>query len=205
MQPGPEGKVSFFQPLALHWNVAATPVPCPRRMGLYGGVCPICAHAQKLQNAGAESEASELWPRWAAYMNMILMDKDGDPVVNAQGEIEVKVWSPGKDTLAKIFNAIERESPAEDALIDITDPTDGWTLRCKRTGKTVEDTEWDISLAKGGQVAIEAYVEFWGPKLVGRRDAEGAPRSRLRQLQVLIMGIMRSCQPALGGSDARAN
>lgn len=165
MQPGPDGKTSFFQPFALHWGIGPTPVPCPRRMGLYGGVCPVCAHAQKLQNAGKEKEAGELWPRWASYMNIILMDADGDPIVNEKGEIEVHVWSPGKDTLAKIFNAIERESPAEDKLLDITDPAEGWTLRCKRTGKDAQDTEWDISCAKGGQVSIAEYVEFWGPKL----------------------------------------
>jgi murein DD-endopeptidase MepM/ murein hydrolase activator NlpD len=157
IEPIGEMGSNFFTGYALHWGFG-DPVPCPRRM--FGGACPICLQGQRLP----EAEAQKYWPGMSAYMNILIVDEDGDPVPNAEGEAQVKVWRVGKDTLNKIFNAIERESPSVDELIDITDSEHGTDLRVKRTGKTKDDTDWDISCARHGESSIEEYREAWEPK-----------------------------------------
>ncbi len=158
IEPIGEMGTNFFTGYALHWGFG-DPVPCPRRM--FGAVCPICLQGQRLP----EAEAQKYWPGMSAYMNILLVDEDGDPVPDAEGEAQVKVWRVGKDTLNKIFNAIERESPSVDDLIDITDSETGTDLRVKRTGKTKDDTDWDISCARHGPSSIEEYRDAWEPKV----------------------------------------
>ena len=152
----------FFAGFPLHWGFG-DPVVCPRR--LFGSGCPICAMGGKLADAGETEAAKKYWPSWSAYMNILLVDEDGDPVPDAEGEAQVKVWRVGRDTLTDIFNAIEEDSPSVDQLINITDAKEGVDLRVKRTG-TLLETKWGIRCAKHGPTSIEDYREAWEPKMV---------------------------------------
>lgn len=179
LEPIGEMGSNFFTGYPLHWGFG-DPVPCPRR--LFGGVCPICQQGQRLP----EAEAQKYWPSMSAYLNILIMDEDGDPIPNAEGEAQVKVWRVGKDTLNKIFNAIERESPSVDELIDITDSETGIDLRVKRTGKTKDDTDWDISCVKRGVSSIEEYREAWEPK--AKDMTTYYPIKSPEEMTLLLMG-----------------
>jgi hypothetical protein len=177
----PIGKMgdNFFTGFPLHWGFG-DPTPCPRR--LFGGICPICQQGQRL----SDDEAKRYWPGWSAYLNMLLVDEDGDPIPDAEGEAQVVVWRVGKETLDKIMNAIERVSPSVDQLVDITDSEHGIDLRIKRTGKTKDDTSWDIDCVRRGESSIEDYREAWEPKALDL--TEFCPIKSADELAQLLAG-----------------
>ncbi len=148
---------SFYSPFSLHWGIGNTVIPCRRRMGL-SSQCPVCAYASKLP----EKEAKPLWPSWSAYMNILLMNSSDEPERGNDGQLQFKVWRVGRENLGKIIAAVELVSDTADDLLDITDLDQGWTLRVKRTGKTMEDTKWDIGCIKSGQSSITEYLEEEG-------------------------------------------
>lgn len=68
-------------------------------------------------------------PTYQMFMNVPLFEKGGEPVRTKAGDIEVKVWDPGRKVLGDIFEFVaERENEAT-TLIDISDPEDGYLVR----------------------------------------------------------------------------
>ncbi len=178
---------NFFSGFALHWGFG-DPILCPRRM--FNMPCVFCQYGNQLP----ENEGKKFWASWSAYMNILLVDEDGDPIPDAEGDAQVKVWRVGRETLGKIFNAIERESPSTDSLIDITDPKQGVDLRIKRTGKTAEDTDWDIALARRGPSDITPYTELYEPKMVDV-SAYVKPLATEQMKEILVSGGTGSGDP----------
>jgi hypothetical protein len=110
-----EGKL--FQPVALHWMPDRTAYICPRRM--MGGNCPLCQKGFEINKLGDKEGARKFWPNWAAYMNVLVLNKDG-----TLADEKVKLWSANRDVTDLLLELVQEVG-------DFTDVDEGRNLMVK--------------------------------------------------------------------------
>lgn len=133
-----EGKL--FQPVSLHWMPDNTNFICVRRM--FNQQCPVCNKGFEVMNAGGKSKeakdnARKFWSNWTAYVNIVLLNKDG-----TVADENPKLWGASSDVTDLFLDMLQDEECG-----DFTDLETGRNLmvRCKKT----EDggyTKYDYSI-----------------------------------------------------------
>ena len=116
-----EGK--FYLPVPLHFRVGPgnAIVPCLRQ-GL-GQICPVCVAAFGLRDSGKEEEGNRMLPNWAGYMNVVELDKKGQP---AGKEPKVRVYSAPSQVLDELLEIMEQ------SLGDITHRETGHNVNIRK-------------------------------------------------------------------------
>lgn len=137
---------SYYLWVRTHFSVGAN----NRSVGClqpFDKVCPVCAEVQRLEAEGFKKEASDMYGKYRALMNVMEYDEDGTPIE------EVKVWSVGRDTMNALTDKIGDEVP--------DDPDNGFDIGVSRRGVKMDEVRYDCELSDDNTVLLGGdYAEL---------------------------------------------
>ena len=104
-------------------------------------VCPICTVLKQLSDAGFKDDLDGLWPRYNAYMNVLVRGSEGE------GPMIARFTRGLTDTIIGWIN-----SPH--VGVSMLHPMTGVDILITRTGTRWNDTKYSVSLAPSGRTPL---------------------------------------------------
>jgi hypothetical protein len=128
---------NFYFGIPMHFSVGPNKaiVPCPRQGR--GEPCPICVEGFALRDAGKEEDGNRMLPNWAGYMNVVVLDENGQP---AGKDPKVRVYSANRAVLDELLDIIEQKYG------DITNLEIGHNINIRRKGEKFK-TKYQVAAA----------------------------------------------------------
>jgi len=131
-QPGKKWYVSFWRHFINKPDGTSMSFACPARNA--SQPCPVCEHANRLQNSGSKADsqlAGNFWPGKTYLANVIdREDPDAGPKIIRMGK--------------KIMDQLNSLRKNEDMGGDFSHPLQGFDVNIERTGTTKNDTEYKV-------------------------------------------------------------
>jgi hypothetical protein len=131
-----EGKFYFGVPLHFDVGPAKAVVPCPRKA--FGELCPICVKGFDLMNSGKEELGKDMLPSWQAYINVVVLDANGQPEGT---EPKVRVYGANRQVLDEILDIMEQK------FGDITNLETGHNIIIRKRGSGRKGTKYQVAAA----------------------------------------------------------
>lgn len=145
----------YYHWLPTHGNLpgAGRPVLCPKKMN--DDPCPACDMGNVLWNEGNKEAARKFFSSWRAFVNMVVLNRDGTLPEDAT----VKVWGIPKQFFEDHFLPKTSSLPRESR--DFTAVKGGRNILIGRKGKSAKDTKYDLVFKEPSDwpEAMEELVE----------------------------------------------
>jgi hypothetical protein len=149
---------TFFWWSAVHSNLKGSkfPVYCPSKMDNLP--CPACEVGNELWTTDHKNEAYEFFASWRALVNVVLVNKKGEPV-DKDGKVtdnpKLFLWGVPRTTFEDLMSKV-KELPRDE--LDITSPEHGRIIVVKRKGTKARDTKYEINPADDESPLHDAFL-----------------------------------------------